>query len=287
MRFKLTLQTLHNPAFLPFNYQYPLSSAIYKIIRSADKEFASFLHNKGYGEGYKSFKLFTFSDIKTSFIKNGDRMQLQNNHAELIVCFYVPEAAENFIKGLFLDQQLQIADHKSKTTFQIMQVESIGEGLKERRIEGLRERGIWGLKLEKVVLQPLSPLVAGRKNERGHYDYRSPEDDDFEDCLLYNWIEKMAATGNAGEDALQNFRQKISVTVRLFSHPPQSRLITIKGGTDAETKIRGYTKFRLEVTAPEEMIELALGAGLGLYNAQGMGCVEVVTPALKGAYNGV
>jgi CRISPR-associated endoribonuclease Cas6 len=68
----------------------------------------------------------------------------------------------------------------------------------------------------------------------------------------------------------------VSINVRLFSHPPQSRLITIKGGTEAETKIKGYTKFRLEVTAPDEMIELALGAGLGLYNAQGMGCVEVV-----------
>ena len=73
----------------------------------------------------------------------------------------------------------------------------------------------------------------------------------------------MASTGNADEDALQSVRQKIPVNVRLFPHPPQSRLITIKGGTNAETKIRGYTKFRLEVTAPDEMIELALGAGLG------------------------
>ncbi|MEJ7683839.1 MAG: CRISPR-associated endoribonuclease Cas6 [Segetibacter sp.] len=72
----------------------------------------------------------------------------------------------------------------------------------------------------------------------------------------------------------------------MFPYPPQSRLVTIKAGTNAETKIRGYTKFRLEVIAPDEMIELALGAGLGLYNAQGMGCVEVDTPALKGAYNG-
>ena len=135
--------------------------------------------------------------------------------------------------------------------------------------------GLWTLE-RKVILQPLSPLVVGRKNDRGHYDYRSPRDEDFEDCLLHNWIEKLAATGNADEDTLLNLRQKVSVKVRLFPHPPQSRLITIKGGTDAETKIRGYTKFRLEVTAPEEMIELALGAGLGLYNAQGMGCVEVI-----------
>jgi CRISPR-associated endoribonuclease Cas6 len=269
MRLKLTLQTVHKPALLPFNYQYPLSSAIYKIIQSADSEFATFLHDKGYGEGHKRFKLFTFSDIKTSFIKNEDRMQLQNGYAELLVCFYVPQAAENFIKGLFQNQQLQIADNKSKTTFQITQVESLPSNHNHKLIK---------------VLQPISPLVVGKKNQWGHYDYRSPQDKDFEDCLLHNWIEKLTATGNAGEDTLQNLRQKVSVRVLLFPHPPQSRLITIKGGTDAETKIRGYTKFRLEVTAPDEMIELALGAGLGLYNAQGMGCVEVVPPpALKGA----
>jgi CRISPR-associated endoribonuclease Cas6 len=68
----------------------------------------------------------------------------------------------------------------------------------------------------------------------------------------------------------------VSIKVLFFPHPPQQRLITIKGGTEAETKIRGYTKFRLRVSAPVEMLEVALGAGLGLYNAQGMGCVGVV-----------
>jgi CRISPR-associated endoribonuclease Cas6 len=261
MRFKLTLQTLNKPALLPFNYQYPLSSAIYKIIQSADHEFASFLHNKGYAQQGKSFKLFTFSDIKTPFVKSGDRMLLQCDVAELTACFYVPEAAENFIKGLFLNQHLQIADHKSKTTFNIIQVESLPSVHASKRIK---------------VFQPISPLVVGKKNERGNYDYLSPQDKDFEDWLLHNWVEKVVATGTADEQTLQSLRQSLSVNVRLFSHPPQSRLITIKGGTDAETKIRGYTKFRLEVTAPDEMIELALGAGLGLYNAQGMGCVEVV-----------
>ncbi|HEX8356165.1 MAG TPA: CRISPR-associated endoribonuclease Cas6 [Segetibacter sp.] len=261
MRFKLTLQALHKPALLPFNYQYPLSSAIYKIIQSADQQFASFLHNRGYGEGHKSFKLFTFSDIRTPFSKNGDRMVLQSDFAELIVCFYISQAAENFIKGLFINQQIQIADHTSKTTFQIIQVES----QPSTHISG----GV-------QILQPVSPLVVGRKNERGHYDYRSPQDEDFVECLVYNWLEKLAATHKPEEAALHDLRQNLVINVRLFSYPPQSRLITIKGGTDAETKIRGYTKFRLQVTAPDEMIELALGAGLGLYNAQGMGCVELM-----------
>ena len=261
MRLKLTLHTKKYSS-LPFNYQYPLSAAIYKIIQFADAEFAAFLHNTGYGQGHKSFKLFTFSDIKTPFVKNGDRMQLQTGEAELIVCFYIPQAAENFIKGLFLDQQLQIADHKSKTIFVISQLESLAVA--------------YNSKIQKQLLQPLSPMVVGKKNSRGHYDYRSPEDEDFKDCLLHNWIEKYAATGNADEEALQELKQKIKIDLRFFPHPPQQRLITIKGGTDAETKIRGYTKFRLEVTAPEQLLELALGAGLGLYNAQGMGCVGVI-----------
>ncbi len=257
MRFKLNLQSLQSQTLLPFNYQYPLSAAIYKIIQSADAEFAMFLHNTGYGQGHKSFKLFTFSDIRTPFKKNGDRMQLQSNEAELIVCFYMSNAAENFIKGLFMNQQLEIADSKSKAIFTVAGVESLPHQTQNKTT---------------VLLQPLSPLVVGRKNKRGHYDYRSPEDEDFAECLYYNLIEKCAAAGI--DEAILD--KKIWIEVRPFSHPPQQRLITIKSGTTAETKIRGYTKFRLAISAPEEVLEVALGAGMGLHNAQGMGCVGMI-----------
>lgn len=262
MQLKLTLRTLHYPALLPFNYQYPLSSAIYKIIQFADREFAAFLHDTGYETGGKTFKLFTFSDIKTPFTQKGDRMQLQTGEAELIVCFYMPQAAENFIKGLFMHQQLQIADSKSKTTFEVMQVESLPPIITPG----------W----DTYTLQPLSPLVAGKKNDREHYDYRSPQDADFTECILYNWLEKYKAVYETNAATTEQLRQKLSITVQRLPQPPQQRLITIKGGTNAETKIRGYTKFALAITAPKEMLELALGSGLGLYNAQGMGCVHIV-----------
>jgi CRISPR-associated endoribonuclease Cas6 len=258
MRFKLSLHTAKG-SLLPFNYQYPLSAAVYKIIQSADPAFALFLHNTGYGKGHKSFKLFSFSDIRTPFVRNGDRMQLISGEAEVTICFYLPAAAENFIKGLFMHQQIEIADHASKTVFQIIGVESLPVQLDK----------------ETVMLQPLSPLVVGRKSDKGHYAYRCPTDDDFAECLYYNWMEKCAAVGlpvGAGAE-----EPEVSIEVVLFPHPPQQRLITIKSGTNAETKIRGYTKFRLAVRAPVELLEVALGAGLGLHNAQGMGCVGVVS----------
>lgn len=260
MRFKLALFTEQQHALLTFNYQYPLSAAIYKVIQCADSEFAHFLHNDGYTIGNKHFKLFTFSDIQTPFDKRGDRMQLRGNGAELIVCFYMPQAAENFIRGLFMHQYLEVADSKSKVTFVISSVESLAENVPAN---------------ETVLLQPLSPVVAGRKNARGHYDYRSPEDADFADCIIYNWLEKWGSVHDASDTDMAALRKAVAVQVHLLKHPPQQRLITIKAGTPAETKVRGYTKFKMEVRAPEALLELALGAGLGLHNAQGFGCVGI------------
>lgn len=262
MQFRLSLAAQHSPAFVPFNYQYPLSSAIYRIIQRADEEFARFLHNSGYGEGHKSFKLFTFSDLQTTFRINGDRMELPNKMVQLLVCFHVTEAAENFIKGLFMHQLLEVADRKSKTTFLVQQVEGM--------------QPLAAAKSNSLIFQPMSPLVVGRKNERGHYDYRSPLDDDFAECLVHNWVMKYAAAYNMEEEAAYPLKQQIDVAVLQQSRPPKQRLITIKQGTPYETKVRGYTGFTIKVKAPKEMLQLALNAGLGLHNAQGMGCVVVL-----------
>ncbi len=263
MQLKLTLYTSQRYACLPFNYQYPLSAAIYKIIQRADDSYAAFLHNEGYTHHGKTFKLFTFGDIRTPFSKSGDRMILQTSEAELIICFYLPDAAETFVRGLFMNQQIEVADNNSRVVFTVQQV-AMQPAMALPKTDTA------------ILLHPLSPLVTGRKNDRGHYDYRSPEDVDFIDCLVYNWMEKWGAVHDASEADLLEFQKVIMVQIRFFNHPPQQRLIAIKAGTGAETKIRGYTKFRLAVKAPAALMELALGAGLGLHNAQGMGCVAVV-----------
>jgi CRISPR-associated endoribonuclease Cas6 len=206
MRFKLTLKSLHYPALLPFNYQYPLSSAIYRIIQTADAEFAAFLHSTGYRQEGKSFKLFTFSDIRTPFVRIKDRIQLVTGEAELIVCFYLPQAAEHFIRGLFINQRLEVADQFSKTVFDVVGVESISSEV---------------VGSGRIVLQPLSPIVVGRRNERGHYDYLNPEDTRFTECLYYNWMEKCAAVGlpvRIGDE-----EPDVRIDVLSFHHPAQQR----------------------------------------------------------------
>lgn len=264
MRFILNLHTTLKNAMLPANYQYPLSAAIYKIISRADEAYAAFLHDQGYQakNRLKTFKLFTFSDIRTPFKMEGDRMRLLKPEAEVLISFHLPQTAETFIKGLFISQEIEIADKKSRIQFRINRVESVSTGLTEESFQ-------------EIILQPISPLVCGQKNERGHYDFLSPQDQDFSKHLTYSWMEKYRT---AYPDASRQFTQK-DIQIRVIPYknkPPKSRLMAIKQSTPEETKIRGFKNFRLEIKAPKPLLELALNAGLGQYSSIGMGCMEVV-----------
>jgi len=265
MRIQLTLHSHEPRPVIPINYQYPLSAAIYKIIQRADTNYAAFLHNNGYskeGSG-KQFKLFTFSDIRAPFAPPvSDRLYLKSQEIRVIVCFHIPDAAENFVKGLFMKQQLEIADSSSRAVFTISRVEALPSGLPAE--------------IKKpVLLQPISPVITGVKNDRGHYDYRSPQDADYAACLLHNWIEKYLAANPGTVETAAGLRNQITLEVELLTQPPQERKPIIKAGTVAASKLRGYTRFKLKVTAPHPMIELALNAGIGIHSSQGFGCLEV------------
>lgn len=261
MRILLTLNCGKEKQIIPINYQYPLASAIYKILQKADAEYAAFLHERGYGKG---FKLFTFSDIKCPFKIDGDRLILLSNTIELTVCFHLPVAAETFIKGLFMSQQIDIADKKSKTSFIVEQIESLASPLDQ-----LKESDELS-----ILLKPLSPVVCGLKNEKGNYDFLSPTDNRYEEMLFVNWEEKCKAV--FGKEQAEQLITSSFIKVIFNKNPPKSRLITIKADTDAETKIRGFNNFQVSIQGKKEAVELLLNSGVGLYNAQGMGCVEMV-----------
>lgn len=64
MRFKLTLNRTTKQRMLPMDYQYYISAWIYKVLKNADKDFARFLHDQGYGQSEtKLYKLFCFSRL--------------------------------------------------------------------------------------------------------------------------------------------------------------------------------------------------------------------------------
>lgn len=257
MLFKIELQNTNGLQTLPINYQYPLSAALYRIIAKGDAKYAAFLHENGYG---KRFKLFTFSDINCPFKIKGDRLLLQSEKVEFWVAFYLPQATETFIKGLFLSEHIEIADKRTRAVFTVRSVESVPDVLQQYNEN----------QIINIVVKPISPIVCGLQNEKGNYIFLDPDDPRFIESIVYNWRGKLATCF----EETTACSALLMVKVVPAGMPFKSRLITIKEGTPAQTKIRGWLNFELALTAERRFVELIMGAGAGLYNAMGMGALR-------------
>lgn len=256
MRFLIQAEAA-NLGTLPINYQYPLSAVIYKILSKADSAYASFLHREGYGKG---FKLFCFSELRGNFRVQGDRLLIKGPRVSFTISFHLPEASQNFIKGLFMSQHIDVADSKSRVAFVISSVEALPPIFQD-----VKENEIINIKVKTA-----SACVAGLKNGAGHYVFLSPEDPHFTESLLFNWKEKIKTIyPNVNTDQIL-----LSVETLFSNTPPKSRLMTIKSGTPEQTKIRGWTNFGLQLRGEKRYVELLYNTGVGLYNAMGCGCVS-------------
>lgn len=258
MKFNIKLYCKEK-SVIPINYQYPLSAAIYKILAKGDAEYAAFLHEKGYGKGYK---FFTFSNLKFKYKRDGDRMIILDSKVEFTVSFHLPEASRTFVEGLFKSENIVIADKNSKVVFQVQSIISLDNPLKEFSPQELME----------VIVKPSSAIVTGIKNERGHYDYLLPDDKEFLPSLIYGWRNKIrdAYDLETAEQAI------LSMELEYYQNPFRTRLMHIKSDSQAATKIRGSLNYKLKLRAERRFIELLLNAGIGIESAQGMGSLEVV-----------
>src|SRR5690554_1855314 len=103
MRFKLTLNRTTKQRMLPMDYQYYISAWIYKVLKQADKDFARFLHEQGYGEGEnKLYKLFCFTRFdfgRPILWKDKKLFEVTIQEIGLKISFDVTEAATHFIRG--------------------------------------------------------------------------------------------------------------------------------------------------------------------------------------------
>ncbi len=265
MRLQLTLRC-QSGSHIPLNYQYELSSWIYKTLAQAEPEFAAWLHEHGYSlTGNKRFKLFTFSHLQLQPPFNLDakrqRIQLQGGKASLVISFFLDKTLEHFIAGLFQQQRFGIGNARIPATdFQVEAVQVLPPPVFSGPMR----------------FRTLSPVcVAGFDPGNPHPQYRHPSDPDFTGLLFGNLQEKLtaarhyapdlAAAGPAGEPAPY---------FRLLSEP-RKKGITLKAFTLQETKVIGYT-FDFEIGAAPELLQVGYYAGFGGENAQGFGCVEVM-----------
>lgn len=257
MRFKITLTRMGRQWMLPVDYQYYLSAWIYKVIGKADPEFSNFLHSEGYTTGYKQFKLFNYSPLnfgRPVLWKEKSLFEMHTDQLSLSVSFYLAEAAEKFIIGLFNQQQVYIGDQFNGLDLVVSSVER----LPEPRITTT------------MNYRAASPVVISLKNENSQYaHYLSPADNGYNDLICKNLRSKHDSVPNIvslPED--QNFQF-------ILKSEPRSKLITIKSHTPEQSKVRGFV-FDFSLTCPAPIHQLILAAGIGEKNSMGFGWVEIL-----------
>jgi len=238
---------------LPVNYQYELSSWIYKVIQRADHEYSTFLHEKGFSVDGRNFKMFTFSQLDLRPYKiSGNQIRLLGKEILLNIRFLIDSSLDHFIKGLFMEQCFSLGDRNTVVDFEVSSVETIAPPLFKSVMQ----------------YQCLSPICVSRRRPDDSAEYVSPEDPGFGALLVQNLQRKAKAlvsiTGDK-EQAASDFKFRLLNT-------PRKKGIHIKADTAQHTQVIGYL-FHFELSAPLELHEIGYFAGFGEKNSMGFGTV--------------
>lgn len=254
MRFKLTLQ-LQSEVMgreIPINYQFPLQAAIYKTLANSDAEFATWLHENGYQQDGKRFKLFTFSNLvvpQYGIDKVRERLEVKSDYVTLFISFLPEKSTQKFIQGIFNNRIIQIADHLSGVQFVVHEIQVMSP---------------LDYKPD-MVFRTLSPICISLRNDHGHMDYLTPNDSRYELGILtgllarYNVIHGEPFSGD-------------SYCHLQLLNEPKSSLVRIKAGTPNETRVRGY-RYQFKIDLPEELMQIAYESGLGEKGSMGFGMI--------------
>ncbi len=257
MRLKLHLSVIakqNNKPEIPINYQYELSSWIYKTLNFGNPEFSEWLHSQGYISENKSFKLFTFSHFNIEkFRINKDRLQILSPEISLTLSFLPIKAIETFVMGIFKNQKFGIGDKQSQVDFVVKSVERMPE---PEFIKKMKYRCISPIFIDKII------------DEQKHKSFLSPEQEGYEELFSTNLISKLLAHREFSSINPSEIKIKHFGKIR-------KKGIAIKANTPQETKLIGYM-FDFELQAPPELQRIGYYAGFGRLNSQGFGCCELI-----------
>lgn len=257
MRFKLTLElTDKTKNVLPVNYQYELSGWIYKVIHQGNPLFSEWLHNNGFMNEKKQFRLFTFSRLSIPKLKlQDDRLIIQSPVMRVIISMLPPISMQNFITGIFADQEFVLGDSISQVPLKVVLIEALPEPVFN----------------DTAIFNSLSPVIISHKGIQNRYaQYLVPGSPLYKELFQKNLNEKWLAYYKVPfqlKDPVPGFE--------LLSEPKKNGVI-IKAGTAEQSKIIGYSyKFRLSL--PAELIRFGYYTGFGEKNSLGFGCGEMLT----------
>jgi len=268
MRLQLQLLPPEKTSYIPINYQYQLSSALYQILAQSSAEYATFLHDRGYiGADGKVRKLFTFSKLffqhRVQRRDNFLRIEPRNRAWLIVASPMLEDFMQHFVVGLFTRQRIPIYLHGRGANFQVMTVERLPE-------PEFRDT------MRFVALSPLTLSTVRERNGRRYKYYYRALDEGLPEAVRKNLIEKYRTIyQRMPEDAELDFSVDQSYFARTGDRRFGSKNIAIREGYADETRVIGF-KAPFTLTGSKELIRLAYDGGIGEKTALGFGCVDIV-----------
>lgn len=227
---------------VPIHYNYLIQSAIYAAL---PEETAARLHDGGFNNSGRNFKMFTFSRLLGRFNLDRDAGTIAfPETATLVVTSPDVKFFLALVNNLLSRNRLRLGQS-------IFRVEEVR--FDEQFADG-----------DVLAVRTLSPVVAYStllRPEGGRYTcYYQPGEREFDKLISANLAKKYQAFHN-----LQ--APEGEVRVRPLNRP-RLHVTTYKG-----TVVKGYT-CPLQLSGPKELLQTALDAGLGGKGSMGYGCVE-------------
>lgn len=261
MRLKLSLRAKESPAFIPINYQYYFSSAIYLLLKFSSFEFSEFLHDQGFELNGKKFKLFVFGlRLRKPEMRDG-LFFLNDSQCELIISSpLIDTFIHNFVIGTFEKQSIFINYQERSTKFLIHQVEMIPspQFTSEMKFE---------------ILSPLTLSTMVKKNDRMIPYYYRYDDPKLVEAVKNNLVNKYKVLYQKVIDPDQfNFEfDKDQIEKKKGN---VSKLITIAEGTPQQSKVKAI-QCGFKIKTNPELIKVGYDCGFGEKNSMGFGLVTV------------
>lgn len=233
---------------LPCNNHNLLQAMVYGLLE--DPALAAFLHDRGYVQGKRHFKLFCFSRIF-----GGGAIRRERNHIliplplRLMIASPVREILENLANGSLTKRCIRLGNNLLECT---------GVTMQNPVVEG-----------NEVLVRTLSPILCYSTMSKADGSpftvYHTPWDSDFTEQIEGN-LRKKFALSHPGEvvpegvvtlERVSKVRQRIDF-FRMDDRYPLK-------GWDGVFRLRG----------PKALLQTAVDCGLGSKNSAGFGCVEI------------
>jgi CRISPR-associated endoribonuclease Cas6 len=233
-----------NKVVLPIQYNHLVQAMIYELL---DEELATFLHEEGFENKRRVFKMFTFSRILGKYIldRKGEKIKF-NQSIKLIISSPFSEFSNSIGNSFLNRQKVKLGNNSLEVKQLTIEKENVNK--------------------EEIKFYTLSPIstysTLYRKDGKKFTYYFNPQEDEFSETIGNNLRNKYKAF---------YLKEPPEGEIKLIPiGPTKLSIVKYKGFI-----IKGYMG-KFSMTGPIPLLQMGVDTGIGSKNSQGFGCVKII-----------